>query len=268
MTNSVEFNCVYCKKTYKKQGWLGSHIMKKHEDDQLLERNMTFLRDNAQDLSTIEGAQNLSENPLWENNISVNSPPPSFTPRVANTVPQCPTARNYIAAKGKTLPASFLTTLLPPRGFLDSLSKSLEEEEEVPDLLQQFEEEICCYKCDQCGLSLRGRENLNTHTRNHHQEELIPPSQAQSFPILGDYLSSIENELYICTDLVKEQAVTIVKLLSLHGVNPINRQTTRAPIIDIEEDLTIRHHLKCDKCDFETDNNSQLNLHKSGKHSD
>ena len=67
---------------------------------------------------------------------------------------------------------------------------------------------------------------------------------------------------------MKEQAVTIAKLLSLHGVNPINRQTTRAPIIDIEEDLTIRHHLKCDHCDFETDNNSQLNLHKSGKHSD
>ena len=156
--------------------------MKKHEDDQLLERNMTFLRDNAQDLSTIEGAQNLSENPLWENNISVNSPPPSFTPRVANTVPQCPTARNYIAAKGKTLPASFLTTLLPPRGFLDSLSKSLEEEEEVPDLLQQFEEEICCYKCDQCGLSLRGRENLNNPYKESPPRRTDPTQPSSIFP--------------------------------------------------------------------------------------
>ena len=130
MTDAVEFNCVYCEKTYKKQGWLASHIKKKHEDDQLLKRNMTVLRDNAHDLSTHQAALDLSENPFWENDILVNSPRPSSTPKVANIVPLCPTARNYIAAKGKTIPASFLTTLLPPRGFLDSLSKSLEEEQE------------------------------------------------------------------------------------------------------------------------------------------
>ena len=137
----------------------------------------------------------------------------------------------------------------------------------MPDLLQQFEEEICCYKCKQCGLSLRGSENLDNQTKSHHQEEPNQPSQAQIFPSLGDYLSSIEKKLDICTDLVTKQAVTIAKLLSLHEVNPIESNRTRAPIIDIEEDLTVRHHLKCDQCDFETDNNSQLNLHKSGKHS-
>ena len=41
-------------------------------------------------------------------------------------VPLCQNAKSYIIQKGKTLPASFLATLLPAPGFLEDLNESLQ----------------------------------------------------------------------------------------------------------------------------------------------
>ena len=62
MTVTEEFNCIYCEKIYKTSGWLASHIRKKHDDSNLLEKDMTVMRDIALDLSNKEAALNLSEN--------------------------------------------------------------------------------------------------------------------------------------------------------------------------------------------------------------
>ena len=128
ITDSEEFNCVYCEKRYKKSGWLSSHIKKKHEDENLLNNEMTVIRDNALDLSNQEAAHNLSENSPWDDDAPgapVAAPRPTSTPRPAAPVPLCPKANNYVIEKGQTLPASFLTTLLPAPGFLDQLDTSL-----------------------------------------------------------------------------------------------------------------------------------------------
>ena len=44
MTDSEEFNCVYCEKKYKRGGWLASHIEKKHKDANLLDINMKVMK--------------------------------------------------------------------------------------------------------------------------------------------------------------------------------------------------------------------------------
>ena len=157
---------------------LPATLKKKHDDSNLLEKDMTVMRELALDVSNKEAALNLSENSPWDND-SVGSPPPSSTPKAAEVVPLCKKASSYIVAKGKTLPASFLTTLLPPQGFLEELSQSIQEEEDVPNLLRQFDDEIRCHKCHDCGLSLIGKKNLEKHTQNY------PP---------------------FCTDLVRKQA--------------------------------------------------------------
>ena len=80
MAEANQFNCVYCEKSYKHRGWLAKHIMKKHDDAQQLDNEMTVLQDNALDLSNKEAALNLSDNSPWENTILVASPRPSSTP--------------------------------------------------------------------------------------------------------------------------------------------------------------------------------------------
>ena len=64
----------------------------------------------------------------------------------------------------------------------------------------------------------------------------------------------------------------IGKILAHQEVKPCETSSTpkatkQIPVIDIEEDITIRSNHKCDQCHFETDSKSQLNLHKSGRHS-
>ena len=142
MDQANEFNCVYCEKRYKHRGWLANHIKNKHNDDFLLEKDMTMMHEIALELSTNEAGQNLPDDPVWEEDALETTPRPTSTPRVANTVPLCPTASNYIIDSRKTLPASFLTTLLPAPDFLDNINKSLKEERNQTNPLNKFEEEI------------------------------------------------------------------------------------------------------------------------------
>ena len=270
MTDSEEFNCIYCEKIYKKSGWLASHIKKKHEIDNLLDKDMTVIRDNAIDLSNQEAAQNLSENSPWDNdapNSPVSAPRPSSTPRPAHPVPLCPKANNYVIEKGQTLPASFLTTLLPAPGFLDQLDTSLQTQDNVSNLLERFDEHIRCFKCEVCHLTFLGNNSLKAHMETAHETYSQPSRPDPAVGSLSDYLSSLENKIEDCKTLISRQSVMLGKLLTLHEEN--KRPTNKTiPVIDIEDDLTTRYHLKCDQCTFETDNKSQLNLHKSGKHSD
>ena len=163
MTDTDEFNCVYCEKRYKNRGWLANHINKKHEDAQLLEKDMTVLRDNAQDISHREAVLNLSENPFWDNDEQVSQGPTSTPIRIAGSVPLCPKASSYVQEMGKSLPASFLATLLPAPGFLDNLDKSIQEENNANYLLKWFKEDIRFFNCDVCKLTFLGSSKLRDH---------------------------------------------------------------------------------------------------------
>ena len=270
MTDTEIYNCVYCEKQYKHRGWLANHIKKKHEDAHQLDEDMTVLRDNALDLSTKEAALDLSENPFWENDVPILPPGPTSTPHMSAPVPLCPKAGSYIKERGKTLPASFLATLLPAPDFLDALDHSLQQDVTANDLLQRFEEEIRCLKCEVCGLTFLGSRNLRDHTKKAHHQYLQPTSPDPALPSLGDYLARLESKIEHCTNLITEQSTVIEKLVKLQerkikSTNPTLSANKDIPIIEIEDDP--RNYLECEYCAFKTDNKSQLNLHKSGKHS-
>ena len=146
MTESEEFNYIYCEKRYKKSGWLAGHIKKNHDDSYQLDKDMTIMRDNALDISNREAILNLSENSPWDSEDSP-APVPTSTPNASMSVPLCPKADNFIHQMCKSLPASFLTTLLPAPAFLQEINRSLQDQGEVSDLLDRFEKEIHCCKC-------------------------------------------------------------------------------------------------------------------------
>ena len=206
MSHSEEFNCIYCEKRYTKRGWLARHIKEKHNDDELLNDQMTVLRDNALDLSTNEAAMKLSENSPWDNTVLVSSSTPISTPRTAAPVPLCPRADNYIARKGKTLPASFLETLLPAPRFLDELNKSLETQDNVDNLLERFEEDIRVHKCEVCLFTCTGSISLKNHMKTNHDPRILSSRQNLALPSLGDYLISLESKVDLCTEYIKKQS--------------------------------------------------------------
>ena len=114
---------------------------------------MTVLRDNALDVSNREAILNLSENSPWDCEESPALGPTS-TPNASILAPAFPKTDKYIHQMGKSLPASFLTTLLPAPEFLQELNKSLQDQGEVSDLLERFEKEIRCCKCQLCGKNI------------------------------------------------------------------------------------------------------------------
>ena len=241
MADTEIFNCVYCEKQYKYRGWLASHIKKKHDDTHLLDMENTVLRDNALDLSTKEAALNLSENPFWDNDVPVLSPGPTSTPRVPAPVPLCPKASNYIKQRGKTLPASFLATLLPAPDFLDSLDQSLQQESHANELLQRFEEEIRCFKCEVCRLTVLGNSKLTEHMKKKNQQYLQPTRPDSDLTSLGDYLARLERKIEHCSYQISEQSIVIEKLIKLQerkfeSTNPTTSANKEPLIIDIEDD--------------------------------
>ena len=253
MTDTDTFNCVYCEKQYKYRGWLASHIKKKHDDNHLLDMENTVLRDNALDLSTKEAALDLSENPFWENDLQVLSPGPTSTPRIPAPVPLCPKAGSYIKERGKTLPASFLATLLPAPGFLDALDQSLQEEINENDLQQKFEEEIRCLKCEVCGLTFLGSCSLRDHMRKAHQQYLQPTRPDPALPSLGDYLARLESKIEHCTNLITKQSTVIEKLMILQerkigSTNLTPSANKDIPIIEIEDEH--RNQFNCEYCAY------------------
>ena len=128
MGDPSELNCPYCEKKYNNRGFLPKHIKQHHENSFLLDSNMSVMRSAAIDESCPAAEFNNHENPFWDDQGQASTPPPriSSTPSPPTRVPLCQNASNYIIKRGKTLPASFLTALLPAPGFLDSLNESLE----------------------------------------------------------------------------------------------------------------------------------------------
>ena len=126
MGESNELNCPYCDKKYINRGFLPKHITQYHENAQLLDLSNTVLQEAANDESCLAAGLNLSENPLW--NELENSLPSeqTSTPTHVAPVPICENAMKYIIKRGNTLPASFLTALLPAPGFLNMLNESLQ----------------------------------------------------------------------------------------------------------------------------------------------
>ena len=195
---------------------------------------MTVLQEAAHDESCRAAGLNLSENPLW-NEPDNNSPSAiTSTPTPTEIIPLCHDANTYIIQKGKSLPASFLATLLPAPGFLEDLNDSLQEQDNENDLLKRFEENIRCNKCKECEFTCLGSTKLETHMKNTHRNTHRPSSRDSTMPSLGDYLANLENKIDKCTDLIKKQSdfnykqtAMIEQLLSFHQAkSPNNNETS------------------------------------------
>ena len=178
-------------------------------------------------------------------------------------VPLCPKAHRYIIEKGKTLPATFLETLLPPPGFLEDLNRSLQKENQVTNLLDRFEQEIRCLKCDICKLTCLGSKNLRNHMESNHLQESQPSRPDPDLPSLGDYLVSLETKIDKCTNYIIEQSVItskqsimIEKLLALNEAKSVKK----------DDDVT--QFFKCGRCNFETEDRPILNNHMNQTHLD
>ena len=266
MGDSTGLNCPHCDKKYKNKGWLSGHISDKHGDIRLLEQDMTtmrFLSNHGLNKSFQEAAQNLSENPLWDMPEDMAPSGPTSTPKAPAPVPLCPRANHYIIEKGKTLPATFLETLLPPPGFLEDLNRSLQKENQVTNLLDRFEQEIRCLKCDICKLTCLGSKNLRNHMESNHLQESQPSRPDPDLPSLGDYLVSLETKIDKCTNYIIEQSVItskqsimIEKLLALNEAKSVKK----------DDDVT--QFFKCGRCNFETEDRPILNNHMNQTHLD
>ena len=140
MGDPSELNCPYCEKKYNNRGFPPKHIKQHHENSYLLDNNMSVLRSAALDESRIEAEFDNHENPFWDDQGPYPPPPPtvSSTPSPPAKVPLCQNANDYIIKRGKTLPASFLTALLPPPGFLNSLNESLQSSTSPDPDIQQL----------------------------------------------------------------------------------------------------------------------------------
>ena len=261
MSETEEYNCVYCEKTYKRRGWLAGHIMKKHEDCNLLDKDMTVLRDNANDISTKEACLDLSDNTNWNEPEYTNLSGPTSTPKAPTIVPLCQTANKYVIEKAKTLPASFLATLLPSPGFLEEINRSLQQQDPVDVLMERFEKEIQVFKCNICESTCTRSQNLKNHMSTKHLQAFKPTSPDPALPSLGDYLASLETKIDQCTDYIikqsviaSKQSVMIEKLLA-HN----EQKSTETDVIQF---------FKCDLCRFETEDRPIFNSHKNQAHKD
>ena len=264
MGDPSKLTCPYCDKKYNNRGLLTKHIKQFHENALLLDQNMTVLQEVANDESCLAAGLNLSENPLG------NEPEKNYfstltsTPTPAPIVPLCLNANNYIIQRGKSLPASFLATLLPAPGFIEDLNDSLQEHDNENDILKRFEENIRCNKCKQCEFTCLGSIKLEEHMKNTHQNKHQPSSLDSTMPSLGDYLVNLENKIDTCNDLIKKQSVLyskqtamIEKLLVFHQSKSFNDNNTS--ILHIP-------HFKCNDCDFDADSKEQLIIHTNRQH--
>ena len=70
-----------------------------------------------------------------------------------------------------------------------------------------------------------------------HKQTVLYSSLDPTLPSLGDYLSSLEKKVNLCTDLVTKQSAMIERLLALQA------PTRPIEVIEVDEDLTNRHNL-------------------------
>ena len=231
-----------------------------------LDREETFMRTTAQIMTTdaflqdiLEGVDAVIEDSI---NYGPSAPPhvlghvetlstePTTTHRTPTIVPLCHNANNFIVQKGKTVPASFLETLLPPEGFLQDLDRSRQEQDNTDNLLKRFEQEIRCFKCQNCEFTCSGMNNLQSHMNAKHPK-VSPAPDMQS---LGDYLNNLERKMDQCYSHMIKQSSLIEKLSSRLDSRPIS----------VMQDII--QYYKCDQCHFETEGVDILNNHKRDKH--
>ena len=89
-------------------------------------------------------------------------------PNASFPVPLCQKANKYIIERGKTLPATLLTS---GPGFVDEINNSLEiqqDQTQVFDLLTRFEEEIKVNKCTKCDFTSLGLNRMRKHMDEEH----------------------------------------------------------------------------------------------------
>ena len=276
----TKYLCSICSKPYVKKGCLTNHMKNIHDIQDSpadfldsttyseLDQEETFIRTTAQMMTAdafyqgilggeednVDASEESTTPPVTESNdpdqVDSVENETTTTKNAPSFVPLCPDANNYIVQKGKTLPASFLTTLLPPAGFLQELDKSLQERDNVDNLLERFEQEIRHFKCKDCNFTCSGMNNLESHNQDNHTRVSPDPDM----PSLGNYLASLERKMDQCYNHMIKQSSLIEKLLTRHNSQPIEKA---------EE---IIQYFKCDKCQFETDAISMLNSHKYEKH--
>ena len=263
MADSGVLNCPHCDTRYKNRGWLTKHIAKYHEDALQLEKDMTWLQTNAQDISQKEAGLNLSENPFWESTEMIDPNVLTPTPSGPQTIPLCLKANNFIVEKGKTLPASLLATLLPAPGFVEDLNRSLKEQHNVDVLLERFEQEVRYLKCKNFDFSCLGNVKLRKHIESHHPQVSKPSGPDPALLSLGDYLASLESKIEHCRDLIlkqstqtSEQTVLIKKLLTQHIDGSAEKEDDVIP------------YFKCHQCQFETESRRTLISHIQKKHNE
>ena len=277
-----KYECNISSKPYVKKGCLTNHMKKIHEVHDSptgfldsttyseLDREETFMRTTGQIMTAdsflkdiLEGADDGAED-CEESTPTATTDPTALPhdsdhvetlnlePTTTQSVPLCKNANNFIVQKGKTVPASFLETLLPPAGFLQELDRSLQEHDVVDNLLERFEKEIRNFKCTFCEFTCSGMNNLKGHMNDNHPKTSPDPEM----PSLGDYLASLERKVDKCyTHMIKQSGL-------------IERLLTRSNSLPITSTEDITEYFKCDQCRFETDTINTMNSHKCEKHED
>ena len=175
MEDLSALNFPYCEKKYDNRGWLPKHIKQHHENSFLLDNSMTVMKEVWHDESCLEAEFNNPDNTIRDEHEQVPHPTiSSSTPSPLPTVPLCQNANIYIIKRGNTLPASFLTTLLPAPGFLDMLNESLQTpaspqlealKPPASSQLGDFQETFINVEdvmCEECGKLFEGENQQNS----------------------------------------------------------------------------------------------------------
>ena len=140
-----KYECNICSKPYIKRGCLTNHMKKIHDVQDApagfldsttyseLDREETFIRTTGQIMTADSFLKGIMEDPDDDAEGSEELTPPTdptampddsghmetlnLELTITQNVPLCQNANNFIVQKGKTVPASFLETLLPPQAF-------------------------------------------------------------------------------------------------------------------------------------------------------
>ena len=186
MEDVSALNCPYCEKKYDNRGWLPKHIKQHHENSFLLDNNMTVLKEAGHDESCLEAEFNNPDNTIRDEHEQVTHPKiSSSTPSPPPMVPLCQNANKYIIKRGNTLPASFLTTLLPAPGFLDMLNDSLQTpaSPQIEALHSPASSQLGVLQgtllnveevmCEECGKLFEDENLLRTHLNIEHDKKQV-----------------------------------------------------------------------------------------------
>ena len=188
---------------------------------------------------------------------------------------------------------------------LDKSLKEHEQSKDVTNILTRFEEDIRCHMCELCGITFTGKINLDKHMSegapissidlpslsdmcevcgitfigkinfNKHMSQ-HDQGTPTDMPSLGDYLASMKESMDRQTMIMSTQSATMseqIKIISRQGVmiekllafQITKESSTPIPNVTVTLDESSLFS-KCNKCEFETDDNSKLHSHMNSKH--